>query len=104
MLPVGLCRLLRSGCVHKDIFVMLRLLRKLWRYPVFFWYVLPVVPFRKGVAVIINIALFGEHAPVIYGSVAPVFLKRSQRRVQRRYRANNLTAGRGSPYTFQHPE
>ena len=49
-------------------------LRGLRRYPVFLWHVAPVVPFCKGVAVVVDIALFGKHTIVVNGSVPPVFL------------------------------
>ena len=43
---------------------------------IFFRYVVlaSVVPLRKGVFVVVDIALFGKSAPVIDSSVAPVFL------------------------------
>ena len=62
------------GCGSVKVCLFLFLYWRLRRYPVFLRHVAPVIPFCKGVAVIVDIALLGKSAPVIDSSVPPVFL------------------------------
>ena len=66
--------LLRFGCVHEDIFIMLRL--RVTHNAVFFGYIAfaPVVPLGKGILVVVDIPLFGKSALVVDNCVPPVFL------------------------------
>ena len=67
-------RCLHRGGIHFNLFrVKVRRLR-VAHNTVFFGNIAPVVPLRKGVFIVVNIALLGEASPVIDSGVAPVFL------------------------------
>ena len=67
-------RCLHRGGIHFNLFRVR--VRRLWvaHNAVFFGNIAPIVPLRKGVFIVVNIALFGEASPVIDRGVAPVFL------------------------------
>ena len=67
----------RLPCADNVHFNLFRVkVRRLWvaHNAVFFGNIAPVVPLRKGVFIVVNIALFGEASSVIDSGVAPVFL------------------------------
>ena len=70
----GKGRCLHRGGIHFHLFRVK--VRRLWvaHNAVFFGNIAPVVPLRKGVFIVVNIALFGEASSVIDSGVAPVFL------------------------------
>ena len=70
----GKGRCLHRGGIHFNLFRVR--VRRLWvaHNAVFFGNIAPVVPLRKGVFIVVNIALLGEASPVIDSGVAPVFL------------------------------
>ena len=70
----GKGRCLHRGGIHLHLFRVK--VRRLWvaHNAVFFGNIAPIVPLRKGVFIVVNIALFGEASSVIDSGVAPVFL------------------------------
>ena len=67
-------RLPCADSVHFNLFRVKARRLRVAHNTVFFGNIAPVVPLRKGVFVVVNIALLGEASSVVDSGVAPVFL------------------------------